>query len=101
MLGAAALRLAHAVAGMEARIAQRVDLLGGLAHDDNRARTDIAAHVVAVGLEPARVVDRQPRPGEDLRQFGGEHVVALEELGRWRDLTAVVDLLAKCLDAVG
>ncbi len=47
------------------------------------------------------MVDRQPRPGEDLRQFGGEHVVGLEELGRWRDLAATINLLAKCLDAVG
>ncbi len=78
-----------------------MDLVRALAHQDDRARADIGAHKIAVGGEPAGVVDRQPRPGEDLRQFGGEHVVGLEELGRRRDLTAVVNLLAKYLDAVG
>ena len=86
---------------MQAGVAQRVDLIFGLAHQHDRARPDIGAEKIAVGGEPAGMVDRQPRPGEDLRQLGGEHVVGLEEFGRRRDLAAAVDLLGKCLDAVG
>ena len=101
MGGVAGFRLADAVSGMQTSIAQGVDLVRALAHQDDRARADIGAQIIAVGGEPAGMVDRQPRPREDLRQLGGEHFIGVEQLGRRHDLAGVVELLADCLDAVG
>ena len=84
MVGAAALFLADPVPGMQTGVAQGMDLVGALAHLDDRARADIGAHKIAVDGEPAGMVDRQPRPREDLRQLGGEDVVSLEQFGRRR-----------------
>ena len=98
---AAALVLAHAVAGMQAGIAQRVDLGFGLAHHHHRARAEIGAEIIAVGGEAAGVIERQPRPHEQPRQFGGEHVVGFEQFRRRRHLAAGLELAGDRLDRVG
>jgi hypothetical protein len=47
------------------------------------------------------MIDRQPRPGEKVRDFGGEYRIGLEQLGRGRHWTSRLDLFADRLDAVG
>ena len=101
VVGMAALLFADAVAGVQAGIAQGVDAVFRLAHQHDRAAADIGAEKIAVGGEPAGVIDRQPRPREDMRDFGGEDRVGLEQLRRRRNLAARFELLADRLDAVG
>ena len=86
---------------MQAGVAQGVDAVGGLAHDDHRAAADIGADVVAVGGKPAHMIDRQPRPREDMRDLGREYRICLEQLRSRRHLAARLKLLADRLDAVG
>ena len=61
LVGAAALLLADAIAGMQAGIAHRMHAFGVLAHQHDRARPDIGAQEIAGRGEPAGMIDREPR----------------------------------------
>ena len=101
MVAAAALLLAHPVAGVQAGVAQRMDAVGRLAHQHHRAAADIGPEIIAVGAEAAHMVDRQPGTGEQVRDFGGEYRIGLEQLGGGGHRAARLDLFADRLDAVG
>src|SRR5437763_15481159 len=101
MVAAAALFLADTVAGMQASVAQRVDAVGRLAHQHDRAAAHFGAEIIAIAGEPTDMVDREPGPREKLRDFGCEHRVGLEQLRGGLYVAARLDLLAQILDAVG
>ena len=101
VVAAAALFLADAVAGVQTGVAQRMNAVGRLAHQHDRAAAHFGAEIIAIAGEPADMVDRQPGTREELRDFGGEHRIGVEQLHGGRYLTARLDLLAQGLDAVG